>query len=330
MNNRRKLVIALGAGMLAAPLVTFAQAQGKVWHIGFLTARSRPLSLDADIFGAFVRALRELGYIEGKNLVIEWRFGDGSDKQLADFAADLVRLKVDLILAQAGPGTLAAKQATATIPIVMSQVGDPVGLGFVASLAKPGSNITGVSNLAGDLSSKSLEFLRAIIPNLSRVAVLLNPSTPISPLVLKQIQAAAKVAGISVSAFQASSQTQIDFAFVAIARWRPGALIVAPDGYLPSRARHISDLVAKHKVPAIYASRLYVEAGGLMSYGESPEVTSRRSAAYVDKILKGAKPADLPVEQATQLNLVLNGRAAKALGISFPQELLLRAEQVIE
>jgi len=330
MNSRRKLLVAFGASVLAAPLLSFAQQPGKVWRVGFLTARSRPASLDADIFGAFVGGLRELGYVEGKNLALEWRFADGDDRRLAEFAADLARLKVDVIVAQAGPGTLAAQRATATIPIVMSQVGDPVGLGFVASLSRPGKNITGVSNLAGDISSKSLEFLRAAVPKLSRVAVLLNPSTPISPLVLKQVQAAAKPAGIIVSAFEASSVSQIDAAFAAIARSRPGALIVAPDGYFPSRARQITELAAKHRIPAIYSSSVYVEPGGLMSYGENADVTTRRAVTFVDKILKGAKPADLPVEQATQLELIINRKTANTLGLALPQELLLRAAEVIE
>jgi putative ABC transport system substrate-binding protein len=330
MNNRRKLLVLLGAGAFAAPLAAYAQTQGKIWRVGFLTARSRPASLEGDIFGAFVSGLRELGYVEGKNLAIEWRFADGDDRRLAESAADLARLKVDVILAQAGPGTRAAQQATATIPIVMSQVGDPVGLGFVASLSRPGKNITGVSNLAGDISSKSLEFLRAAVPKLSRVALLLNPSTPIAPLILNQIQTSAKPAGIGVLAFEATNPAQIDTAFAAIARARPGALIVAPDGYLPSRSRQITALAAKHRIPAIYSSRFYVESDGLMSYGENGYVTTRRAVGYVDKILKGAKPADLPVEQASQLELVINRATAKALGLALPQELLLRAEQVIE
>jgi putative ABC transport system substrate-binding protein len=330
MNNRRKVLIALGAGAISAAFASFAQQQGKVWRIGYLTPRTRPASLDADAAGALIGGLRDLGYIEGKNIAFEWRFSDGSNVRLAEYAADLVRMKVDVIVAASGPGTRAAQHATDTIPIVMSGVGDPVGLGFVASLAKPGKNITGVSNLAGDISGKSLEFLRALVPKLSRVALLLNPSTPIAPLVLKQVQAVAKPAHIVVAAFEAANPNQIDAAFAAIARSRAEALIVAPDGYFPSRAQQIVDLAAKHRIPASYYSGVFTSAGGLMAYGENPLTSARRPAIYVDKILKGAKPADLPVEQPTQLELILNRTAAKALRLALPQELLLRADKVIE
>jgi putative ABC transport system substrate-binding protein len=330
MNTRRKLLVALGAGALAAPFGSLAQQPDKVWRVGYLTPRSRPASLDADTFGAFARGLRDFGYVEGKNLVIEWRFADGDNARLPGFVADFLRLKVDVIVAGGAPATRAAQQATATIPIVMSNVGDPVGLGLVESLSRPGKNTTGGSSLAGDISNKLLEFLRAAVPRLSRVAVLLNPSSPFASLALKQIQAAAKPAGISVSAFEASSASQIDAAFAAIARSRPGALIVAADFYFPGRAGQITELAAKHRVPAIYAGNLFVEAGGLMSYGENYAVGARRVAVYVDKILKGAKPADLPVEQASQLELVINRKTAKALVLTLPQELLLRAAEVIE
>jgi putative ABC transport system substrate-binding protein len=330
MNNRRKILIALGASALPASFAVFAQQQGKVWRVGIVTPRSRPASLDVDTFGAFVRELRDLGYVEGKNLVIEWRFADGDNARLPGFVADFLQLKVDIIVTMGGPATRAAQQATATIPIVMLSVGDPVGLGLVDSLSRPGKNTTGVSNLAGDVSNKFLEFLRAVVPKLSRVAVLLNPSSPFAALALQQIQAAAKPAGISISVFEATSASQIDAAFAAIARSHPGALIVAADVYFPSRARQITELAAKNRIPAIYSGGLFVEAGGLMGYGENYGVTARRAVTYVDKILKGAKPADLPVEQASQLELVINRKTAKALGLTLPQELLLRANTVIE
>jgi putative ABC transport system substrate-binding protein len=330
MNNRRKLVIALGAGVLAGPLVSFAQQQGKVWHIGYLATRSRPASIDAEAFGALVRALRDMGYVEGKNIVMEWRFADGNNDRLPGLAADLLQLKVDLIVASGGPASRAAQQATATVPIVLTGVGNPVGLGLVASLARPGKNITGVSNLSGDLSKKLLEFLRVLVTKLSRVALLLNPSTPISAFVLKQVQAAAEPVGIGVSAFEATNPTQINAAFAAIARGRIGALILATDAYLPSRAQQITELAAKHRIPAIYPTNIYTEAGGLISYGESYVVQARRTATYVDRIFKGAKPADLPVEQAAQVELVVNRKTAKAMGLTVPQELLLRADKVID
>jgi putative ABC transport system substrate-binding protein len=330
MHNRRKLLIALVAGAISPSFAVFAQQPGKVWRIGYLTARSRPATFEGDIFGAFLNGLRDLGYAEGKNLTLEWRFAGGSNERLTDFAAELVRLKVDVIVAHGGGGTSAAQKATSTIPIVMAGVGDPVGLGFVTSLARPGKNITGVSTLAGDISSKNLDFLRAAVPKLSRVALLVNPNAPITPIILKQVHATAKPVGIGVSVFEAANAGQIEAAFVAIARAHAGALIVAPDGYFPSRTRQIVDLAEKHRIPAIYSGNIYVDAGGLMSYGENYVVGARRTVAYVDKILRGAKPADLPVEQASQLELTINRKTAKALGLALPQELLLRADKVIE
>jgi len=213
----------------------------------------------------------------------------------------------------------------------LTGVGDPVALGFVASLSKPGKNITGASNLAIDLSIKSLEFLRAVVPKLSRVAVLLNPSNPIDPLVLKQVQAAAKPTGIGISAFEASSASQIDAAFAAIARAQPQALIVAPDPYYVGQARQIAELALRSRLPTIHSFSAHAEAGGLMSYGENLTVNIRRGAAYVDRILNGAKkPADLPVEQPTKFELVINRKTAKALGLTIPQSLLIQADRVIE
>jgi putative ABC transport system substrate-binding protein len=327
--NRRDAVLATLA-LAAAPVASFAQQQGKVWRIGYLTQRSRPVSLDADSLGAFVRGLHDLGYVEGKNIVMEWRFADGDNERFPGFVADFLRLKVDVIVTVGFPATRAAQQAISTIPIVMAPVGDPVGLGLVESLSRPGKNTTGVSNLSGDTSSKLLEFVRAVVPKLSRVAVLLNPSTPFSALVLKQVQAAAKPSGISVSGLEAINARQIDAAFDAIERLGLEALIVAADVYFPGRARQITEQAAKHRVPAIYSGSQYSLAGGLMSYGESYEVTSRRAANYVDKILKGANPANLPVEQATQLELAINLKTAKALGLTIPQSLLIRADKVID
>ena len=333
MNKRRKLLLALGMGLgpLSAALPSLAQQSAKVWRVGFLGVRPVPPSANPDpLYMGFLQGLRELGYAEGKNLAMVWRSSEGNYERLPSLAAELVRLKVDVIVAPSSPVLRAAQQATATIPIVFIGVGDPVALGFVASLSKPGNNSTGVSNLAGDVSIKSLEFLRALVPKLSRVAVLLNPSSLIGPLVLKQVQAAAKPAGISVSAFEAASESQIDAAFAAMARVRPGALIVTPDPYYTGQARQIAELAAKIRLPAIYSLNAHAEAGGLMSYGENLAVNFRRAAPYVDKILKGAKPADLPVEQPTQIELVINRKAARALGLTIPQELLLRADKVIE
>jgi len=327
--RRRQFLLAVGAGTLSVVLPTLAQ-QAKMPRIGFIAARSRPVSLDADAYGGFVRGLRELGYVEGKNIAIEWRFADGKYERLPDLIAELVRLKVDVILAAAAPAAVAAKQGTSTIPIVIGGVGDPVGIGLVAGLSRPGGNVTGVSNMVVDLSSKGLELLGAMVPKLSRVAVLVNPSGPISPFLVKQIQAAAKQAGVSFSVFEAGNHSQVESAFDAALRARAGGLIVAGDPYFISQAREIAELAARSRLPAIYPLREHVEAGGLMSYGTDQAENYRRAATYVDKILKGAKPGDLPVEQPMTLELVINRKTASALGLTIPQALLISANQVIE
>ena len=277
-----------------------------------------------------MRGLRELGYVEGKNIAIEWRFADGKYERLPGLIAELVRLKVEVILAAAAPAAIAAKQGTSTIPIVIGGVGDPVGIGLVASLSRPGGNVTGVFNLVVDLSGKNLELLAAMVPRLSRVAALVNPAGPITPLFLKQVQAAAKQAGLSVSVFEAGNQSQVESAFGAALRARAGAMIVAGDPYLFDQAPRLAELAARNRLPAIYALGQHVEAGGLMSYGTDQAENYRRAAAFVDRILKGARPSDLPVEQPMKLELVINRRAARALGLAIPQELLLRADRVIE
>jgi len=331
MITRREMLISLGACPFAIPFHALAQQQAKVWRIGFLAVRAVPPSPSPDPFYmAFIQDLQALGYTEGKNLEMVWRSSDGKNERLPKLAADLVQMKLDLIVAIASTPLRAVQQVTGTIPIVFVAVADPVALGFVASLSKPGKNITGVSILAVDLSIKSLELLGAVVPKLSRVAVLVNPTNPTVPLVLKQIQLAAKPANIGVSAFEAANESQINAAFTAIARARPGGLIVAPDPFFTGQSRLIAELAAKNRLPAIYSFNSYPEAGGLMSYGENLAMNFRRGAAYVDKILKGARPADLPVEQPTRLELVLNMKTARALGLKIPQSMLLRVDRVIE
>ena len=331
MTTRREMLISLGACPFAIPFHAFAQQQTKVWRIGFLAVRAVPPSPSPDPFYmAFIRDLQELGYAEGKNLEIVWRSSDGKNERLPKLAADLVQMKLDLIVAIASTPLRAAQQATGTIPIVFVAVGDPVALGFVASLSKPGKNITGVSIQSTDLSIKSLELLGAVVPKLSRVAVLLNPTNPTALPVLNQIQIAAKPANISISAFEAESESQIEAAFAAIARTRADGLIVSPDPFFTGQARLIAELAAKNRIPASYSFNPHPEAGGLMRYGENLTANFRRGALHVDKILKGAKPADLPVEQPTRLELVLNMKTARALGLKIPQSMLLRVDRVIE
>jgi putative ABC transport system substrate-binding protein len=327
MSNRRKLVIALGAGALIAPFACFAQQQrSKIARIGLL----EPASTSANWREALIAGLRELGLVEGKNIVIESRGAEGKYERLPGLAAELVQMKVDVIVAAGTAAIQAAQQATTTIPIVMVRTGDPVGFGFVASLSRPGRNITGLSNVGVDLSSKYLELLRAAVPKLSRVTVLVNPDNLNHPDYLKRIQAMAKTNSVTISPAQASTASQIEAAFAAMKQERAGALIVLPDAFFFAQARRIAELAAQHRLPTMFANRDSVESGGLMSYGQNVTEHYYRAATYVDKILKGAKPADLPVEQPTKIELVINLRNAKAIGLTIPQELLLRADKVIE
>ena len=330
MNNRRKLLIALGAGVLAAPLGSFAQQQGKIWRVGVLSARRRPASLDSDYYGAFPRRMSELGYVEGRNLIIEWRFADGEYERLPGMAAELVKLKADVILALGPPGAVAAQKATTTIPIVFVVSTDPVAAGLVKSLARPGGNITGLSNLAGDLSPKHLEMLLAMVPKLSRVAILLNPANSAHAAVLKNLQEAAQKAGIKALPVTAQTPTEIETAFSTMHRENAGAVIVALDPLFIQQVPQIAAQATKHRLPSIFANREYAEIGGLMSYGQNQVDIYQRAAGYVDRIFKGGKPGDLPVEQPTKLELLINSKAAKALGLTIPPSLRISADKVIE
>jgi putative ABC transport system substrate-binding protein len=327
--NRRDAVLALIA-FGAVPPVSFAQQQGKFWRVGFLTQRRRPDSVDSDFIGAFPRGMRELGYVKGKNLVIEWRFADGKFERLPDLAAELVRLKVDVIVSGSSQAISALRKATTTIPIVMATSGDPIGSGFVQNLARPGGNITGLSNLTSDIGSKQLELLLGIVPKLSRVAVLVNPVNPSLGTFVKNVQSAAQGGSVKVLPVEARTAQEIEEAFPTMTQANAKAVIVAVDSLFIQQYRKIAELAAKHRLPSSSTIREYVEAGGLMSYGPNLAEQFRRAATYVDKILKGAKPGDLPVEQITTFELFINGRTAKALGLTIPQSLLLRVDRVIE
>jgi putative ABC transport system substrate-binding protein len=275
--------------------------------------------------------LRDLGYVEGKNIVIESRRADGKYERLPILAAELLQFKPDVIVAASTPAIQAAQRATASIPIVMLLTGDPVSAGFVSSLPRPGGNITGLANLNVDVSSKYLELLHVAVPKLMRVAVLLNPGNAIHKTVfLRNVQAAAQTSGANVLPLEAGTVTQIETAFVAITRERANAVIVLPDGLFLAQAHQIAELAARNRLPTMFAYREFVEAGGLMSYGQNNVEHFRRAATYVDKILKGAKPGELPVEQPTKIELVVNLRTAKAIGLPMPQDLLFRADKVLE
>jgi putative ABC transport system substrate-binding protein len=326
---RGLVALVLAAGLLAAPGVALAEQPGKVWRVGFLAARQVD-TLEGDaMFAPFPGALRELGYVEGRNLVIELRSAGGRYERLPELAADLVRLKVDVIVAAGAPAVAAAQKATGTIPIVMGTTGDPVGSGFVKSLARPGGNITGLSDLVGDLGAKYLDLLQGVTPRLALVAVLTHPGNRSHAAIPGSVEAAARPAGTRVLALHARSLEEIEVAFAAMTRAGAAGVIVASDPLFNQHAREIAALAARNRLPAISGYRQYVHAGGLMNYGTDFADNFRRAAVYVDKILRGARPADLPVEQPTRFELAVNLRAARALGLAVPESLLLRAAEVI-
>ena len=328
MTTRRGFLVSGSAGLcaLVVPFECFAQQQRpKVTRIGLLeSASSYTIGREALIAG-----LRELGYVEGKNFLIESRWAESKYERLPGLAAELVQMKVDVIVAATPPAIQAAQRATTTIPIVMVRTADPVGQRFVASLARPGRNITGLSNINVDVSSKYLELLRAAVPKLSRVTVLMNPGNPGHPDYLKRIQATEKANGVKTSPAQASTASQIEAAFGTMTRERAGALIVLPDAFFFAQARQLVELAAQQRLPTMFGTREPVESGGLMSYGQNIAEQYYRAATYVDKILKGEKPGDIPVEQPTKFELVINMKTAKALGLTM-QDLLFRADRVIE
>jgi putative ABC transport system substrate-binding protein len=318
----------LVAGALAAPAIICAQQSARIWRIGFLAAASHETY--ASRFDAFLMALRDLGYVEGKNLVVDARFADGQYDRLPAFASELVRLKPDVIVAAPSPAIRAAQQASTTIPIVFPSTGDPVASGFVASLARPGGNLTGLSNGNRDVAAKTLELLKAMLPNMSVVAVLANPGSSTEGAMLKDISAGAGKIGVRVLAIKAADPEQIESAFATMQRNHTDAVIVEADALMNMQRSQIAELAIKYRLPSISQGGGYGRAGGLMGYGLNNFESYRRAAVYVDKILRGARPGELPVEQPTKLELVINVRTAKALGLAIPQSLLLRADEVIQ
>ena len=327
---RRTFLGRLAGGLLAAPLAAEAQQAGKVPRVGVLSSESRstPVLRGVD---EIRQGLRELGYVEGQTIAIEYRWAEGKEERFPDLAAELVHLKVDVIVATVAAAVRAAKHATKTIPIVMV-VNDPVAAGFVATVARPGGNITGLSMMSPEVVGKQLELLSQVVPKISRVAVLANPANPGNAAQLRQAEVVARALGMRLQPLEAHSPSEIDRAFAAMARERADALLVLLDPILArSRQREqIADLAARSHLPAMYALRLHVEAGGLMAYGANIFDLYRRAAIYVDKILKGAKPGDLPIEQPTKFELVINLKTAKALGLTIPPSLLQRADEVIQ
>ena len=307
------------------PLGAEAQQAGKVWRIGYLSLPTA--EFDRSWVAAFQQGLRRPGYVEGKNLIIERRHAAGRRERLGDLAAQLVRLPVDVIVTYGGIAE--AKRATSTIPIVMAVHADPVGAGLVASLSRPGGNVTGLSDFHGGTVTKRLELLKEVVPSASRVAMLLNPANPMFVSQLKDVQAAAPALGMTVLPFEVSGPGDIDRAFTAIGQARPGALLLLPDSTFGDH-RRLAELAMKHRLPAIGTVRQFADAGLLMAYGTSFADLWRRAATYVDKILKGANPGDLPVEQASKWELVVNRKTARLLDLTIPPSVLLRADQLID
>jgi putative ABC transport system substrate-binding protein len=326
----RRAFIASALGLCAVPLVASAQHAGKVARIGMLLPNTPEIVARSPRIAAFLKGLRDLGWIEGQNLAIEWRFAEGQVGRLAELAADLARIRVDAIVTAAAPSALAAQGATRTIPIVMLDPGDPVGLGLVASLARPGGNITGVSSIAPELAAKRLALLKEAVPAMVRVAVLSNAAIPPAEIAMRELEAAAKVLGVQIQSVPIQGVKGIEQAFAEVARQHADGIVVFPDPLTFSNEAAITGFALKNRIPVLYGAMEFVQAGGLMSYGPSYPEMFRMGANYVDRILKGAKPGDLPIEQPTRFEFVLNLKTAKALGLTIPQSVLLRADRVIE
>jgi putative ABC transport system substrate-binding protein len=325
----RKLSIFIFVTVLLAP-VLFADAQQptKVPRIGYLTASS--LSAQSDRIEALRQGLRELGYVEGKNIVIEWRSGEGKIDRLPALAAELVRLKVNVIVTAGSNLTRAAKEATTTIPIIMAQDPDPVGNGFVANLARPGGNITGLSNLGPELSGKRLELLKEVVPKLTRVAVFGTSTFPGNTSILKETELAAAALKIQLQYLDVLEPKDIETAFQRASKGRAEAVLLLAGRVFTSQRTQLAELAVKSRLPAIYYAAEFVEDGGLMTYGANRADLARRAATYVDKILKGAKPADLPVEQPKKFEFIINLKAAKQIGLTIPPNVLVRADKIIK
>ena len=331
MNQRRKIIMAGAAGAFASPFTSFAQQPEKVARVAFLALPNRATALDPLFSGAFPLGMRDLGYVEGRNLLIEWRFADSQIERLPALAAELLQWKPQVLVAATHEAALVAQKATSTTPIVMTTGADPVAGGLIQSLARPGGNITGLSNLSGDLGPKRLEMLAAMVPRLASVAVLVAASNNAGSVrALESLKAAGQQLGIRIVPLDVRTPQQIDDAFGQMHRDKVGALIVTLQPLFQQQKLQIAALAAKHRLPCMAGDQMYAEVGCLMSYGTSLAGLFRRVATYVDRILKGAKPADLPVEQPTRFDLVINGKTARALGLTIPHSLLISADRVIE
>jgi putative ABC transport system substrate-binding protein len=326
--DRRTFLAGTGAVLLVAPLAAQAQAPGKVARVGYVFARVS--SADQRLWDTARQGLRELGYVEGQNIKLEVRWADGRSELLPELVAELVRSKVDVLVVATTPGALAAKNATRTIPIVFVSVGDPVGNGLVASLARPGANLTGLGLLNPEVSGKRLELLKESLPSISRVAVLTNPGNPVHAVFWRETHTAAQTLGLQLQPITVRAPEDFDQAFRAAARGRADALLAFDDALTAGHRARLVAVAAKYRLPTMYGFREFPEAGGLLSYGPNLLDQYRRTATYVDRILRGTRPSDLPVEQPTKFELVINLKTAKALGLTIPPSLLGRADEIIQ
>ena len=336
MNIRRHLIASAGAGLLTAPFTSFAQAPapaGKLWRVGVLVLTNREASLDPEFTGAFALGMRDLGYIEGKNLLIEWRFADGDAARLPALAAELMQWRPDVFVAGGNDAPVVLQKLTSTIPIVMASASNPEQIGLVKSLARPGGNTTGLSSVSLELGPKRLQLLLAMLaeakPKVTRVAALINP-TVATRKGLESIEAVSATLGVKIVPVETRTPEEIAPAFAAMRKQQAGAVMVLLNPLYQTRRKLIAELCVQHRLPSMTADTMYVNAGCLMAYGSPLSYLWRRTAYYVDKIFKGAKPADLPVEQPTRIELAINGKTAKALGLTIPQALLISADRVIE
>jgi putative ABC transport system substrate-binding protein len=326
--KRREFITLICGAAAAWPLAAHAQQAGKVWRIGFLSAVSRESSSRS--YAALQQGMRELGYVEGKDFVIEWRSVEGKYERFPEIVGELVRLKLDVIVTGVTAALPALQRATSAIPIVMAYSTDPVGNGLVASLVRPGGNITGLAGSSDDSSPKQLELLTTVVPNVSRIGLLGNPDTETYSSVLKSAQDAAQKVGLLVVPIEARNPQEIENAFAALAKERVPAVMVASDAIFFGQRQRIAELALNNRLPTMFSLREYAKAGGLMSYGENIADFFRHTAFYVDKIFKGAKPGELPIEQPTRFNLVINRKTADALGVTIPPQLYIFADEVIE
>jgi len=326
--QRREFITLLSGIVAAWPLAARAQQPAKIPRIGFLG--NSTATMEANLIGPLRDGLRELGYEEGRNVIIEFRWAEGKYDQFPALVAELLAAKVDVIITAGTPATLAIKKATSTVPLVFIAVGDPVGTGVVPNLGRPGGNITGLSSIAPDLEGKRLELLREVVPKLSHVAFFLNPANAFHTASMRQARVAAQSLGIKLQPMEVNKSEQLDGAFASIVKEKPDALLILADRVFLHNRKRMMEFAIQQRLPSVNAYRELVEAGGLISYGPSYEDMHRRAAVYVDKILKGTKPADLPIEQPTKFTLLINLKTAKTLGLTVPPTLVARADELIE